>query len=452
MNKFLKIYLVSFLGMIITLGATAQSNTNEVNYEGLKIIIKKVPKEVVTASLFIRGGVANITSAQQGIEPMALSLALRGGTKSMDKDAFSALSDKLGTNFSSNARKDYSTLTMTCLKENWTQSWNMFADAILNPALDVKEFEVIKQQMISGAKQQDANPDSYLRKIATQQVFKGTIYELVQNGTPETLDKITFEDLKNYYSTLLGKKKIYLVIVGDIDENDLLEKVKNTLAKLPDGSLPPKAAITGVSKPEVNISDRNIATNYIFGSANAPKYFSPDGPLFEFAMRILYDRYFVELRTKRSLSYAPAAFYNNDLIINPLANLYISTIDPKQSLAVMTDIINDIKKNGFTVKEVEDKKKEYLTDYYLTNEASSSQANMLGFCEASGNWRIFDAINGKIDNVKANDLNQVFDKYMNTVAWTYVGNKDKVAESDFKQPIATGKKSPKSSLNNQKKD
>jgi zinc protease len=452
MKIFFKIYQLLIVALLINIAAVAQSNTKEISYEGLKIILKKVPKEVVTASLFIRGGVSNITSDQQGIEPMSLTLAIQGGTKQMDKDAFSALADKLGTDFSSSASKDYSSVTMSCLKENFGQSWGLFTDAVLSPAMDAKEFDVIKQQMIANAKQQDASPDGYLRKIAVQQIFKGTVYEFLQNGTPETLDKITLDAVKNYYSKLLGKKKCYLVVVGDIDEKDLLEKIKNSFAKLPEGTLPPKPVLTGVTKADVNISDRNIATNYIAGSINGPKYFSPDGPLFEFAMRILYDRYFVELRTKRSLSYAPAAFYNTSLIYNPVANLYISTIDPKQSLQVMTDIINDIKKNGFTAKEVEDKKKEYLTDYYMTNEATGSQTRMLGFCEASGNWRIFDEINNKIEEVKTADLNHVFDQYMNNIAWTYLGKKDQVTESDFKQPVATKEKLPPSKMTNSKKE
>ena len=452
MKNFFKKFQLLMISMFIVAGLSAQDNIKEINYEGLKIILKKIPKEVVTVSLFIRGGVSNITSVQQGIEPMALNLALQGGTKNMDKDAFASMADKLGARYGASANKDYSTITMTCLKENWTESWNLFTAAILNPAMDEKEFDVIKQQMIAGAKQQDANPDSYLRKIAMAQVFKGTVYELMQNGTPETLDKITLADVKTYYANLIGKKKSYLVVVGGIDEKDLLDKIKSTLANLPEGSLPSKPVIAGVTKPEVNINDRTIATNYILGTMNAPKYFSPDGPLFEFAMKILYDRYFVELRTKRSLSYAPMALYNKNLIYNPVANLYISTIDPKQSLQVMTDIINDVKKNGFTAKEVADKKKEYLTDYYMTNEGSSSQALVLGFCEASGNWRIFDAINSKIDNVRPQDLNHVFDKYMTNVAWTYVGKKDKVEESDFKQPLVTKEKAPVSTLNSQKKD
>ena len=429
----------------------AQSSTKEINYEGLKIIFKKTPKQVITASLFIKGGTANISEAQQGLEPLALNLALDGGTKSINKDDFAAKADNLGTSFNATAAKDYSKMTMTCLKDKWNESWAMFADAILNPAMDENEFNVIKAQMISTAKQQEADPDAYLRKMATESLFSGTDYAKTPNGTPASLESLTIADAKKYYASLLGKKKCYLVVVGNIDEPGLLNNIKTSLAKLPVGQEAKKPSFKSVTTPNAHIKDRSIATNYILGTLNAPKYLSADGPLFEFAMSILYDRYFVELRTKRSLSYAPAAFYNKNTIQQPTANLYISTIDPKQSIQVMTDIINDIKKNGFTDKEVKDKKKEYLTNYYLTNEASASQAGQLGFCEASGNWRLFDEINSKIDLVKTADLNKTFSKYMKTIDWNYLGKEDKIAKEDFKQLAATEEKIPDSKLNKTKK-
>jgi zinc protease len=432
-------------------GALAQNGTREINYEGLKIIFKKTPKEVVTASLFIKGGTANITEAQQGLEALALSLALSGGTKTMDKDAFAAQADKLGTNFNATASKDYSRMTMTCLKDNWDKSWAMFADAILNPALNENEYKVIRDQMVSAAKQQESNPDANLRKLASDQLFGGSDYAKVPNGIPSTLESLKIEDVKKYYAALLGKKKCFLVVVGNIEETSLLNNIKNTLAKIPAGAEPKKPTFKSVTEPTTNIKDKAIATNYILGTLNAPKYFTTDGPLFEFAMSILYDRYFVELRTKRSLSYAPAAFYSKNTIEQPTASLYISTIDPKQSLQVMTDIINDIKKNGFTEKEVKDKKKEYLTDYYMTNEASAFQAGQLGFCEASGNWRMFDEINNKIDLVKTPDLNKAFNKYMKAIDWTYLGKEDKVAKEDFKQLAPSNEKLPVSDLKKTKK-
>ena len=437
--------------VLVCYTGAAQSNTKEINYEGLKVIFKKTSKQVITASLFIKGGTANITESQQGLEPLVLNLALDGGTKTMSKDDFAAKADNLGTSFNATAAKDYSKMTMTCLKDKWSESWAMFADAILNPAMDENEFNVIKAQMIATAKQQEADPDAYLRKMATEGLFGGTDYAKTANGTPATLESITLADAKKYYAALPGKKKCYLVVVGNIDEADLLNNIKNSLAKLPVGQEAKKPTFKSVTTPNATIKDRTIATNYILGTLNAPKYFSADGPLFEFAMSILYDRYFVELRTKRSLSYAPAAFYNKNTIQQPTANLYITTIDPKQSLQVMTDIINDIKKNGFTDKEVKDKKKEYLTNYYLTNEASASQAGQLGFCEASGNWRLFDEINNKIDLVKTADLNKTFSKYMKTIDWTYLGKEDKVAKEDFKQLAPTAEKLPSSGLNKTKK-
>jgi zinc protease len=437
--------------LLACMGVVAQNGTKEINYEGLKIIFKKTPKEVVTASLFIKGGTANITEAQQGLEPLSLSLALSGGTKTMDKDVFAAQADKLGTSFNATASKDYSRMTMTCLKDNWDKSWAMFADAILNPSLNENEYKVIRDQMISAAKQQESNPDANLRKLASDQLFGGSDYAKVPNGIPSTLENLKIEDVKKYYASLLGKKKCFLVVVGNIEETNLLNNIKNTLAKLPAGAEPKKPTFKSVTEPTTNIKDRAIATNYILGTLNAPKYFTTDGPLFEFAMSILYDRYFVELRTKRSLSYAPAAFYSKNTIEQPTASLYISTIDPKQSLQVMTDIINDIKKNGFTEKEVKDKKKEYLTDYYMTNEASAFQAGQLGFCEASGNWRMFDEINNKIDLVKTPDLDKTFNKYMKTIDWTYLGKEDKVAKEDFKQLAPSNEKLPVSDLKKTKK-
>lgn len=431
---------------VVPAAAFAQTSTKEINYEGLKIIFKRTPKEVVTASLWVKGGTANITEAQQGLEALALNLVMSGGTTTMDKDAFAAQADNLGTSFSAFAGRDYSVLHMTCLKDNWDKSWAMFTDALLNPAMNENEFTVIKGQMIAGAKQQESDPDTYLRKMATDQMFGGTDYAKAPNGTVTTLESLTITDAKKYYTGFLGKKKCFLVVVGNIDENGLLNNIKNSLAKLPAGAEAKKPVFKTITTPNVNIKDRTLATNYILGTLNAPKYFTADGPLFEFAMNIVYDRYFVELRTKRSLSYAPQAYYDNTTVQQPVTHLYISTIDPKQSLQVMTDIINDIKKNGFTEKEVRDKKKEYLTNYYMTNEASASLAVQLGFCEASGNWRMFDEINNKIDLVKTADLNKAFGKYMNAINWTYLGKEDQVAKEDFKQLAPSAEKLPASGL------
>ncbi|MGX5817003.1 M16 family metallopeptidase [Chitinophaga lutea] len=419
----------------LPLAQVSAQSTKELQVDGIKVIYKKTEKDVITVSVALRGGVANITNDQQGLEALAINTALEGGTTTIDKDALAAERDKLGTEFYANANSDFSTLNMACLKENWNRSWQLFSDAVIHPAMDEQEFKLLLDKQLASVKQAEADPDGYLRRLAQQQLFAGSDYGKRANGTSETLPKLTAAQAKTYYQQLLGKKNIFIVVVGNVDEADLKEKVRSSFGQLPQGRAP-KMPVAAKFKPGVSITDRDIATNYIIGTGDAPKYFTPDGPLFEFAMSILYDRYFVELRTKRSLSYAPASYYNDDNIQQPVANFYITTIDPKQSLQVMTDIINDVKEHGFTEKEVNDKKRQYLTRFYRTNETSGGQATVLGQCEAAGNWRIFDEINSKIDQVTAADVNGIFRKYVNEVAWTYLGKKDKVQEGDFKQPVS----------------
>jgi zinc protease len=189
-----------FLGclMFIYQPGFSQNDTKEINYEGLKIIFKKTPKQVITASLFIKGGTANVSESQQGLEVIALNLALDGGTKTLNKDAFAAKADKLGTSFAASGSPDYSTMTMTCLKENFSPSWEMFNSAIFEPAMDESEFNVLKDQMIAQARQRESDPDTYLRKMAADSLFGGTDYAKIPDGTPETLEKITLADVKKY--------------------------------------------------------------------------------------------------------------------------------------------------------------------------------------------------------------------------------------------------------------
>jgi zinc protease len=420
--------------MLLSVGTNLLAQgSKEINFEGLKVIYKKTPKQVITVGFYIKGGVANISEANQGIEQLTLNLVANGGTTTMDKNKWADAAELMSTSFGASAVKDYSAISMTCLKDNWEKSWSMMADAISNPAWDENEFSINKQQMIAAAKNQESNPDAYLRRLATKELFAGSAYALFSGGTVATIESLTLDQCKEHYKKILGKKRSYLVVVGNVDEADLLAKLKASFSKLPEGSLPADLSVPNVKAPTAKIESRKLSTNYILGNMNAPKYFSPDGPLFEFAMDILYDRFFVELRTKRSLSYAPAAGYNNGTIQQPLTQMYISTIKPKEALEVMTQIIDDVRKNGFTEKEVRDKKKEYLTNFYMTNETSSFQVNRYGFCEASGNWKIFDEINSKVDLVKLTDLNKTFNKYTGNIAWTYLGDTTKVATADFKQ-------------------
>lgn len=427
-------FIVLFIGGSFTARAGG-SDTQEFEVNGLRVIFKKSPKDVISARLFIEGGAANYTKAKEGVESLTLSLAMNGGTKNLDKVAFNSAAEGIGTSFGSSSSYDYANMSMTCIKMFWDKSWNLFADAIMNPAFDVKEFKLLQDKMITAAKSGESDPDEHLRNMAMTFAFAGTNNEKIPSGTAESLAGITLEDVKNHYGKILGKKRIFLVVVGNVDRDDLEQKIKESLAKLPQGTPAPKETRKLITEGGKYVENRDIATNYIRGVMSAPLISDDDGFAMRLGMSILGDRFFEELRTKRSLSYAPAAFYSTGVISNPYNVIYISTQKPKESMEVMTDIINDIKSNGFKDSELVNKKQTFLTHYFMGQETSSSQSLTLGMAEIAGSWTIADQFTDKVNAVTLRDLNRVFDMYTKAIKWVYLGKQDDVKDEDFKQTV-----------------
>ncbi len=408
--------------------------------DGIKVIHKQVPKDVISVRLFIEGGTANYPKDLQGIENLTLNLMVDGGTESMPKLEFKTASERMGTSFGAGSNLDYGSISMTCIKTFWDASWNLFQDAILHPALTESEFNLLREQLVANAQQTLSNPDAYLSNLSRQVAFENKDYAKSPEGTPESLQKITLADVQTYYKKTIGKKRIFLVVVGDISEADITAKIKSTLGALPGGTAASRDSRTLLTQPKTYIEDRDIATNYIRGVMSAPFANEPEGIAYRVAISILGDRYFDELRTKRSLSYAPSAFYAQAAMSNPYGVIYISTIDPKQSMQVMVDEINKIKKEGFTEKELTDKKQEFLTGYYLTLETTGNQADALGMAEMTGGWENLDKITSAVNALKLADINTVLDKYTDNIVWTYLGKKDAVKTEDFKQTTPKEKK------------
>jgi len=419
---------------------TAAQETREYMIDGIKVIHKQVPKDVISVRLFIEGGTANYPKDLQGIENLTLNLMVDGGTESMPKLEFKTASERMGTSFGAGSNLDYGSISMTCIKTFWDASWNLFQDAILHPALTESEFNLLREQLVANAQQTLSNPDAYLSNLSRQVAFENKDYAKSPEGTPESLQKITLADVQTYYKKTIGKKRIFLVVVGDISEADITAKIKSTLGALPGGTAPSRDSRTLLTQPKTYIEDRDIATNYIRGVMSAPFANEPEGIAYRVAISILGDRYFDELRTKRSLSYAPSAFYAQAAMSNPYGVIYISTIDPKQSMQVMVDEINKIKKEGFTEKELTDKKQEFLTGYYLTLETTGNQADALGMAEMTGGWENLDKITSAVNALKLADINTVLDKYTDNIVWTYLGKKDAVKTEDFKQTTPKEKK------------
>jgi predicted Zn-dependent peptidase len=178
--------------------------------------------------------------------------------------------------------------------------------------------------------------------------------------------------------------------------------------------------------------ERENATNYVQGITSGPKPGTPDYNAFQLAMNIFASRHFLEIRSKNGLSYAPQAWLSTGN--NTYANLYVTTTEPDKYIAVARQLIDKVKEEGFTEAELKNEKTGYLTGIYYQNETNQAMAASLTANEViHGDWKRSIKIKDDINNVTLEQLDAVFNKYINNITWVYQGNPQKVTAALYTQ-------------------
>lgn len=433
--KYKIIALVTFIAVAFT--SVAQNSTKEMTINGVKVIFKKINKKVVTTSLIIKGGTANYDKAKEGVEQFALSLATQGGTKMYDKDAYNTALEKMGSSISASSSYDYGSISVTSLKRNFDETWKLFIDVVNNPLMPQSEYDLLKGKMVAAVQQSDANPDVKLRNLAMVNSFTGLPYANIAEGTEESLAGITLDDINQHFEKVVTKNNVYLIVVGDLEEEDLKTKVETLVANMPEGEvLEHKYGKLDVSGSNVVPQQRDIKTNYIRGYMSAPKPNDADYSAMQVAMQIVRDRLFKEIRTKRNLSYSPQAYLPTGVTKAPYIVWYVTTDKPNESIQVMYEEINKLRTDGFTEKELKDKKAGFLTQYFMQQESGASQATTLARAETSGlGWEKVDTYLDRVNSLSIDDLNNAFKKYATGVQWTYLGDDTLIDETVFSQEL-----------------
>src|SRR5687768_1498881 len=125
-----KIFLVLVLAFAPLCEAIGQAAVTapaitELDVNGMKVLIKRRPgTPTVSAGLFFKGGVRNMTPENAGIESFTLQAAAEG-SKSFLRARLRKETSRIGTLISPGSNYDYSALALASTKENFETSWRM---------------------------------------------------------------------------------------------------------------------------------------------------------------------------------------------------------------------------------------------------------------------------------------------------------------------------------------
>ena len=442
MNFSKRSFAAAFTALVIAAAGYAQQVTTpdisaqaasvtEFDVNGLKVILRRrASAPTVSVGLFLRGGVRNLTDKTAGLENLMLMSAIEAGQNFPRQTVRRELA-RTGSTLGASAGSDFSVISLASTRENFDRMWKLFADVTMKPTFDPADVNRIRDQIVTGLREQETVPDSALDTLEDKIIYAGHPYSIDPIGTPETLAAITPAQLREHHKRSMETTRLLLVVVGDIDAAELKTKVAATLGTLPKGSYQ-EAVLPALdfSKPSVDVVARQLPTNYIKGDFAAPSLSSSDYYPMRVAMSILANRVFQEVRVKRQLSYAPNADMDN--MGANTANIYVTAVDANQAIDVMLKEIQRIKKEPISGDELSGAAGEFLTNYYLKQQTNAAQAGDLARYELiGGGWRnSFDFLN-HVREVTPDAVRAAANKYMKNIRFVVIGDPTAINKSLF---------------------
>ena len=411
--------------------ADQSSLVTEFDVNGLKVLVKRREGSLtVVAGLFIKGGSRNINAANAGIEDLMLDSASEASAN-YPRERLRAELARLGTSISNGINLDYSVLSLLSTRPNFDRSWDIFTDVALHPSFTAEDVERVRSRLVVSLSDEEDTPDSYLQELTSRVSYVGHPYINDPHGTAESVGKLTADDVRRYHKDIMQTSRLLLVVVGDVDAETIRDRVANTFGKLPRGDYK-SAPVMALSFPAstVDVTTRNLPTNYIQGVFTAPPPDSPDAYPMRIATSILQNRLFVEIRVKRNLSYAPDAFLWSQAA--NLGGVYVTSTDANQSTRIMLNEIERLQREPISQDDLIGAIQQYLTRYYLGEETNAAQAGELAQAEIiGGGWRNAMMFMDKIRAVTQADVQRVAQKYMRHLRFVVLGDPKSVDKSVF---------------------
>ncbi|MGZ8900305.1 MAG: M16 family metallopeptidase, partial [Limisphaerales bacterium] len=240
---------------------------------GLKVILAErhsIP--VVTFSMILDAGYAADSFGIPGTAKLAMNM-LDEGTKSRSALEISEQLQLLGANMGAGSGLDTSSVFLSALKANLADSLELYADVILNPSFPQDELDRLKKQQIDAIQREKVQPVSMAMRVLPQLLYgEKHAYSnpLTGSGTEESTQKISREDIQNFYKTWFKADNATIIVVGDTTMDEVKPRLEKLFGDWKPGEVPAKniATVEQQSKNIVYLLNRPDSIQSIIFASN----------------------------------------------------------------------------------------------------------------------------------------------------------------------------------------
>jgi zinc protease len=183
---------------------------------------------LVAVSVLLKGDGPLDRPEESGRSELTATM-LGEGAGDLDATAFADAVQSLGATFSSGEGEESAGVSLTVLKRNFEKAAGLMGDAVLRARMESVDWERVKRLHLEDLKQQDDEPTIVAGRVAARVLFGAkNPYGWSNDGTPETVSKLSLEDIRARHRAFYTPERATILVSGDVTQEEakgVLEKV-----------------------------------------------------------------------------------------------------------------------------------------------------------------------------------------------------------------------------------
>lgn len=323
----------------------------------------------------------HLSNTKDGLADMSARL-VNEGTAKEGSVGFATKLDAHAVDIGAHTGRETFMIEVSSLKSEFPYAVERLEELIRDPNFTKEALDQVKHQKIGWLTEKKSDFDYIAATSLRATLFKDSALARPYDGTVQSIESMTLEDIQTFITTHLGYNNVIGVVGGDITFDEAQVYLTKLLSLFPKVEEREVKSIKASDKKEVVLINEDTQQAYIyFGAPFNYSYADKDQHKAKIAEYLLGgagfgSRLMEEIRVKRGLTYGVYSSLMRTKSVSYLSGYMqtkLSTQDEAKSL--IQEVVDTFIKEGITQEELDDTKKFLLGSEPLRIETLSQRLN-----------------------------------------------------------------------------
>jgi zinc protease len=347
---------------------------------------------LVEFEITIKGGLMLENSDKTGVSNLVAQLLTKGTANKTPEELEQAI-DELGASINIFSGRQSITIRGNSLARYYDKTMALVEEMLLEPRWDEREFELAKQSTMSQIAQQSANPNSIATNTFNKLLYgEDHILSFNPIGTKTSIEAITLDDLKAYYTNYISPSVADMYVVGAIDQDEVAASLENLNGRweakeveLPEFETPEPPSASKVYFYDVPDAKQSVLRfGYLAMPVTHPDFYPAEVMNYKLGGGGFASRFTQELREGKGYTYGIRSGFSGSDIAGPFViSSGVRTNVTYESAALVKEILEQYP-DTFTEEDLENTKSFLLKSNARRFETLGAKLNLLENISAYG--------------------------------------------------------------------